>query len=105
MPCIPLRGEVGGGCDDIILGLDEDGDLPTARRFKDPHQELHCLLEHVWGAHVNLCHHHKHRDTEGKGQTKMFCIKEEIVFKCTSTRTHHYLQEIFQIIHMCDVVL
>ena len=37
MPCIPLRGKVGGRCDDIILGLDKDGDLPTAGRFKDPH--------------------------------------------------------------------
>ena len=63
---LPLRSEIGSRCDDIILGLDKDGNLSAAGGFQDTHEQFHRLLENVGRAHVDLCHHHKHGDTESQ---------------------------------------
>ena len=68
---IPLRSEVSSGCDDVILPLHQDRYFPAARRLQDTGEQLHGLLQDIRRAHVDLCHHHKHGNTESQCQAKV----------------------------------
>ena len=68
---IPGRREVCSWGDDIITWLDKDGDLPAARGFEDPGQQVHRVLEDVGWTHVNLGHNHKHGDIESQSKSQV----------------------------------
>ena len=67
----PFRCKVCCRGDDVILCLHQDRDLAAAGGLEDPGQQLHRVLQDVGRAHVDLCHHHKHGNTQRQGKSKM----------------------------------
>ena len=66
---VPLRDEVCGRHNNIVLILYDDWNFPTSWRLQDSCEEFHCFLQNVWGAHVDFGNNNKYRHIQGQSKT------------------------------------